>query len=98
MEPKLARLTEIVAAADSLLVAFSGGVDSTFLLKVAHQTLGERAVALTAASPTAPPGELESAAELAHLIGCRHIVIDSHELDNPAFTENPFNRCFFCKD
>ncbi|HEY1266040.1 MAG TPA: ATP-dependent sacrificial sulfur transferase LarE [Candidatus Binatia bacterium] len=98
MEPKLARLTEIVAAADNLLVAFSGGVDSTFLLKVAHQTLGERAVGLTAASPTAPPGELESAAELAHLIGCRHIVIDSHELDNPSFTENPVNRCFFCKD
>jgi uncharacterized protein len=98
VEPKLARLTEILAAADNLLVAFSGGVDSTFLLKVAHQTLGERAVGLTAASPTAPPGELESAAELAHLIGCRHIVIDSHELDNPAFTENPVNRCFFCKD
>jgi uncharacterized protein len=98
VEPKLARLTEIVAAAENLLVAFSGGVDSTFLLKVAQQTLGERAVALTAASPTAPPGELEAAADLAHLIGCRHIVIDSHELDNPAFTENPVNRCFFCKD
>ena len=98
MEPKLARLTEIVAAAENLLVAFSGGVDSTFLLKVAQQTLGERAVALTAASPTAPPGELEAAADLARLIGCRHIVIDSHELDNPAFTENPVNRCFFCKD
>ncbi len=98
MDPKLARLTEIVAAADNLLVAFSGGVDSTFLLKVAHQTLGERAVGLTAASPTAPPGELEAAAELARLIGCRHIVIDSHELENPSFTENPVNRCFFCKD
>ncbi|HKA32064.1 MAG TPA: ATP-dependent sacrificial sulfur transferase LarE [Candidatus Binatia bacterium] len=98
MEPKLARLTEIIASAGNLLVAFSGGVDSTFLLKVAHQALGDRAVGLTAASPTAPPGELESAAELARLIGCRHIVIDSHELDNPAFTENPVNRCFFCKD
>jgi len=98
VDPKLARLTEIVAAADNLLVAFSGGVDSTFLLKVAHQTLGERAVGLTAASPTAPPGELEAAAELARLIGCRHIVIDSHELENPSFTENPVNRCFFCKD
>jgi uncharacterized protein len=98
VDAKLARLTEIVGAAENLLVAFSGGVDSTFLLKVAHTTLGDRAAALTAASPTAPPGELESAAELAATIGCRHIVVDSHELDNPMFTDNPVNRCFFCKD
>jgi len=98
VDAKLARLTDIVASAENLLVAFSGGVDSTFLLKVAHATLGERALGLTAASPTAPPGELEAAAELAALIGCRHTVIDSHELDNPSFTDNPVNRCFFCKD
>src|SRR4051812_17670705 len=98
MDAKLAKLKEIVEAAGGLLVAFSGGVDSTFLLKVAHMTLGERAIGLTAASPTAPPGELQAAAELAALIGCRHIVIDSHELENPAFTDNPVNRCFFCKD
>lgn len=98
MDARLQRLTDIVASAESLLVAFSGGVDSTFLLKVAHATLGERAVGLTASSPTAPPGELEAAAELAAIIGCRHIVIDSHELENPSFTENPVNRCFFCKD
>ncbi|HTM08827.1 MAG TPA: ATP-dependent sacrificial sulfur transferase LarE [Verrucomicrobiae bacterium] len=98
MDAKLQRLTEIIASAESLLVAFSGGVDSTFLLKAAHATLGERAAGLTAASPTAPPGELEAAAELATLIGCRHIVIESHELDNPSFTDNPVNRCFFCKE
>ena len=98
MEPKLRKLTDIVASAESLLVAFSGGVDSTFLLKVAHDTLGDRAVGLTAASPTAPPGELEDARALAALIGCTHVVVDSHELDNPAFSENPVNRCFFCKD
>lgn len=91
-------MKEILGESAGLLVAFSGGVDSTFLLKVAHLVLGERAVGLTTASPTAPPGELEAAGELARLIGCRHIVISSHELDNPAFTQNPVNRCYFCKD
>ena len=98
MDAKHEKLKAILRAADGLVVAFSGGVDSTFLLKVAHMTLGARAIGLTAASPTAPPGELEAAGELAALIGCRHIVIDSHELDNPAFSENPANRCYFCKD
>jgi uncharacterized protein len=98
VDAKLEKLKAILGAADGLIVAFSGGVDSTFLLKVAHMTIGDRALGLTAASPTAPPGELEAAAELAALIGCRHIVIDSHELDNPAFSENPANRCYFCKD
>ena len=95
---KLERLKEILGESSGVLVAFSGGVDSTFLLKVAHMVLGERAVALTASSPTAPPGELEAAEELARLVGCRHIVISSHELDNPSFTQNPVNRCYFCKD
>lgn len=79
-------------------MAFSGGVDSTFLLKVAYTTLGNRAAGLTTASPTAPPGELEAAEELARLIGCQHITIASHELDNPSFASNPVNRCYFCKD
>jgi len=95
---KLERLKEILGESAGVLVAFSGGVDSTFLLKVAHMVLGERAIALTASSPTTPPGELEAAEELARLVGCRHIVISSHELDNPSFTQNPVNRCYFCKD
>jgi uncharacterized protein len=98
MSAKLERLKENLRAADGLLVAFSGGVDSTFLLKVAHLALGDRAVGVTASSPTAPPGELEAARDLAGMIGCRHIVIDSHELDNPLFSQNPVNRCYFCKD
>jgi uncharacterized protein len=98
MSAGLERLKENLRAADGLLVAFSGGVDSTFLLKVAHMVLGDRAVGITASSPTAPPGELEAARELAGIIGCRHIVVDSHELDNPSFTRNPVNRCYFCKD
>jgi len=79
-------------------VAFSAGVDSTFLLKAAHRAIGAHAVALTASSPTVPPGELNAAKEFAHSLGCRHIVVDSNELANPSFNQNPVNRCFFCKD
>ncbi|MBI2357814.1 MAG: ATP-dependent sacrificial sulfur transferase LarE [Deltaproteobacteria bacterium] len=98
METKLEGLKQILEGADGVLVAFSGGVDSTFLLKVTHSVLGDHAVALTASSPTAPPGELEEAKELARQIGCRHIILDSHELENPVFARNPANRCYYCKD
>ena len=83
---------------ERLLVAFSAGVDSTFLLKAAHMAIGDGAIALTAASPTVPPGELDAAKNFAESLGCRHIVLDSHELTNPSFSQNPVNRCFFCKD
>jgi uncharacterized protein len=98
MDLKFERLKEILHATNGVLVAFSGGVDSTFLLKVSYLVLGERAIGVTASSATAAPGELEAAQELAKLIGCRHIVLASHELDNPEFTKNPVNRCYFCKD
>jgi uncharacterized protein len=98
MDTSLEELKEILKATGGVLVAFSGGVDSTFLLKVAHMVLGEKAIALTTSSPTAPPGELEAAERLAKLIGCEHIVVASHELENPSFSKNPVNRCYFCKD
>jgi uncharacterized protein len=98
MDAKLDQLENILRHTGGVLVAFSAGVDSTFLLKVAHRALGDQAVALTAASPTAPPGELEAAKEFALGLGCRHIVVNSHELANPSFSQNPANRCFFCKD
>ena len=98
MDTKLDRLKATLLEARSVLVAFSAGVDSTFLLKAAHGVLGDRAVALTATSATIPPGELEAAQDFARALGCRHIVMDSHELANPAYTQNPANRCFFCKD
>jgi uncharacterized protein len=98
MDAKFAQLTGLLSQADRLLVAFSAGVDSTFLLKAAHLAIGARAVALTASSETVPPGELDAAKEFARSLGCRHIVLDSHELANPSFAQNPVNRCFFCKD
>jgi pyridinium-3,5-biscarboxylic acid mononucleotide sulfurtransferase len=98
MDAKLGKLENILRDAGAVLVAFSAGVDSTFLLKVAHGVLGDRAIALTASSPTAPPGELEAAKQFTQELECRHIVVDSHELSNPAFAQNPANRCFFCKD
>jgi len=98
MDAKLKHLQHTLRETDGLIVAYSAGVDSTFLLKIAHMVLGERAIALTASSPTAPPGELESAKEFAAGLGIRHLVLDSNELANPSFTQNPANRCFFCKD
>jgi uncharacterized protein len=98
MDAKLERLKKILEETDGILVAFSGGVDSTFLLKVAHMVLGDRATAMTTSSPTAPPGELEAANHLANLIGSKHFIIASHELENPSFVQNPVNRCYFCKD
>ncbi|MEE9144191.1 MAG: TIGR00268 family protein, partial [Candidatus Binatia bacterium] len=98
MDAKFKKLKEILRETEGVLVAFSGGVDSTFLLKVAHMALGKKAIALTASSPTAPPGELEDAEKFARIIGCQHLTISSHELDNPSFTQNPVNRCYFCKD
>lgn len=98
MDVKLDHLKDILRQTGGVLVAFSAGVDSTFLLKVAHMLLGARAIALTASSATAPPGELEAAQAFAASLGIRHVVVDSHELTNSSFTQNPANRCFFCKD
>ncbi len=98
MDAKFAHLTEILGEFDRVLVAFSAGVDSTFLLKAAHLALGDGVIALTASSASVPPGELDAAKSFAASLGCRHIVLDSHEIDNPNYAENPVNRCFFCKD
>lgn len=98
MDAKLEQLKRALREANRVLIAFSAGVDSTFLLKIAHMVLGDGAVALTASSPTAPPGELEAAQRFTTELGIRHIVPHSHELSNPSFVQNPANRCFFCKD
>jgi pyridinium-3,5-biscarboxylic acid mononucleotide sulfurtransferase len=94
---KLARMKEDIAAAGSALVAFSGGVDSTFVLAVAAEVLGGRAVALTAHSPSVPKAEREEARRLAGRLGVRHLERESLEQDDPGYVENSRDRCYYCK-
>lgn len=81
----------------SVLIAYSGGADSTLLVKVAHDVLGEKALAVTTRSPLYPACELEAAKEIANGLGVRHLVVDSDELNIPNFADNPRNRCYICK-
>jgi len=94
---KYDQLKKIVLDAEKVIVAFSGGVDSTFLLKVCVDLLGEDALAVTARSKTFPIHELEETKKLVARMNAKHIIFDSHELQNPDFSSNPPNRCFFCE-
>jgi uncharacterized protein len=82
---------------ESAAIAFSGGVDSTFVLQLAHDQLGARAVAVTAVSESLPGGELENARRLAARIGAPHFELQTHEASDPRYLANPANRCYFCK-
>jgi uncharacterized protein len=90
-------LKQILNGMESVLVAYSGGVDSTFILKVALETLGENVLAVTAKSPIHPASELAAAEELARRLGARHLVIEAGEMGDPAFVRNPPERCYLCK-
>ncbi|MGZ6142648.1 MAG: ATP-dependent sacrificial sulfur transferase LarE [Myxococcales bacterium] len=81
----------------SALVAYSGGVDSSLLLALSIEALGDRAVAFTALSPAVAPDELEGARDLARKLGARHVEKRSGELEDPRYAKNPVNRCYFCK-
>jgi uncharacterized protein len=97
-DAKLERLRETLATLPSALVAFSGGVDSAFLLRVAHEVLGDRCTALTTVSATTPAADLDDARRLAAEMGVTHVVVDADELAIPGYAANGPERCYLCKD
>lgn len=97
LDEKLVQLRSHIRKMGSAVIAFSAGVDSTFIAAVATRELGERALVVTATSPSFPARELEEARELAAKIGMNLRVIESHEMGNPNYANNPSSRCYFCK-
>ena len=98
LESKTKKLKEIFQTMGKVLVAFSGGVDSTLLLKVAQDAIGnENVLAVTALSPLYPERELSGVKKLIETLGARHRLIESNELEIPGFSKNPTNRCYYCK-
>jgi conserved hypothetical protein TIGR00268 len=96
-EDKLSKLKAIVGELESVVVAFSGGVDSTLVAKVCYDTLKDNSIAVTARSETYPDFEFKEAQKLAREIGIKHLVIDTSELAIEGFANNPPERCYFCK-
>jgi len=97
LEEKYEHLQMTFQEMQSIIVAYSGGVDSSLVLKIAFDTLGERAIAITAVSASMPSIELAGARDIAAEIGARHIILESHEVEDPRYIENTPSRCYFCK-
>ena len=94
---KLTQLQTIFKQMERALIAYSGGIDSTLVAKVAYDVLGDRALGVTAVSPSLLPEELEDAKIQAATIGISHELVNTNEMDNPNYTSNPVTRCYFCK-
>lgn len=97
VQDKLQQLKTLFAQMERALIAYSGGIDSTLVAKVAFDVLGDKALAITANSPSLLPEDFEDAQVQAADIGISHQVVATHEMDNPNYTTNPVNRCYFCK-
>ncbi len=93
----LARLKQVLGGMNSAVIAYSGGVDSTLVVRAAADTPGLRFVALTTRSPTNTADEVEEAVRLARTFGAEHVVVDVNELDTPGYAGNPAHRCYLCK-
>ncbi|HEY3822184.1 MAG TPA: ATP-dependent sacrificial sulfur transferase LarE [Polyangiaceae bacterium] len=96
-DQKLERLREVLRGMGRVLVCYSGGVDSAFVLAAAHEVLGPGAVGMTAVSPSLAPYEKEAAIAVARQIGARHELVESHEIERPGYVANASDRCFHCK-
>lgn len=96
-EKKLQKLKKILYSYPGVVVAFSGGVDSSLLLKLAKDILKHKVIAVTASSPLYPDAETRMAAKIAGMLKTKHLIIHSNELENPDFVKNPRNRCYHCK-
>ncbi|MEA5514405.1 ATP-dependent sacrificial sulfur transferase LarE [Nodularia sp. UHCC 0506] len=94
---KLEQLKVLFSEMEQALIAYSGGIDSTLVAKIAYDVLGDRTLAITAVSPSLLPEELEDAKIQAATMGIPHKIVQTHEMDNPNYTSNPVNRCYFCK-
>src|SRR5687768_13901036 len=97
MSGKERALRDTLSSLGSVIVAYSGGVDSAYLAWVAHDTLGARAVAVTADSPSYPERHRQMAAQVAAQFGLHHEIIHTSELERPEYRANPANRCYYCK-
>jgi uncharacterized protein len=96
-QQKLSELRRLLGDMKRVLVCFSGGVDSSLMTRVAHDVLGDDAIALTTVSPTNPDEDTEDAVELASQLGIEHLIVHANELDIPNYRSNPIDRCYFCK-
>ena len=97
LDSKIQALRTVLAEFERVIVCFSGGVDSSYLLAEAIRVLGKNAVALTAVSPSLTSEEGTAARKLAISLGARHLLVDTYEVDDPRYAANPANRCYFCK-
>ncbi len=98
LQRKISELRRLLSSYERVLVCFSGGVDSSYLLAEAVRILDTGAVAFTAVSPSLASWEGEAAAGLARQLSARHLLVETHELDDPRYAANPVNRCYFCKN